>query len=272
MIVAASGAGAPSTIFKSLVPSLYEPIYNLLIENGASEKVAHIGSEAVLGSWVVCLLLIGLALIGRVGLKKAMNREGMTKYHADSGFSFRNIFELYTGFIHKLSADNLGKGETRKLFAVFGGLFIYIFFSNMIGVLPGGVPPTQSISNNLAMSIFILFLFFGVGLIKQGIGYITHMAGPVLALAVLIFPIELFGALIVRPASLSIRLTGNINGDHAVLGVAYDLSEQFLGIDIGLPIAALGLGTFVSFIQAFVFTLLSIVYVVLSMPHDDDHH
>ena len=88
----------------------------------------------------------------------------------------------------------------------------------------------------------------------------------------MIFVIELFGAVIVRPASLTIRLTGNMNGDHEVLGVAYQLSNEFLGFDIGLPIAALGLGTFVAFLQAFVFTLLSIVYVVLSMPHDDEHH
>ena len=53
MILAASGSGAPSTIFKSTVPALYEPIYNLLIESGASEKVAHVGAEAVL-PWVVC--------------------------------------------------------------------------------------------------------------------------------------------------------------------------------------------------------------------------
>ena len=151
-------------------------------------------------------------------------------------------------------------------------MFIYILCNNLIGVLPGGVPPTQSFSNNLAMSLVVLILFVGVGLVKQGVGYFTHMAGPVLWLAPMIFIIELFGALIVRPASLTIRLTRNMNGDHAVLGVAYKLSEDFLGVDIGLPIAALGLGTFVAFLQAFVFTLLSIVYVVLSMPHDDDHH
>ncbi len=69
--------------------------------------------------------------------------------------------------------------------------------------------------------------------------------------------------------SLTIRLTGNINGDHQVLGVAYTLSEAIMGL--GLPVAALGLGMFVAFLQAFVFTLLSIVYVVLSASHGDDH-
>ena len=62
----------------------------------------------------------------------------------------------------------------------------------------------------------------------------------------------------------------HMNGDHAVLGVAYDLSEAIGGI--GIPVLALCLGTFVSFIQAFVFTLLSVVYVALSVGHGDEHH
>ena len=99
-------------------------------------------------------------------------------------------------------------------------------------------------------------------------GFFKHMAGPIWWIAPLIFVIEAFGTFIVRPLTLSIRLTGNINGDHKVLEVAYCLFEYVL------PAGTLVLGTFVSFIQAFVFTILTVVYIQLSVAdhHHDDHH
>ena len=71
---------------------------------------------------------------------------------------------------------------------------------------------------------------------------------------------------VVRPFSLTLRLTGNMFGDHMVFGIMSDLVPPVL------PSVFLGLGSFVSFIQALVFTLLSAVYIALATAHDDDHH
>ncbi|MBM76011.1 MAG: ATP synthase F0 subunit A [Proteobacteria bacterium] len=232
-------------------------------ETEEARNVATLGANALFGSWTVCFVLLGLALVGRMSLNNALKKDGVSKYHADGGFSVINLFEVYTTFMRDLCATNLPKKEANNFFWLFAGLFLYILFSNLIGVLPGGVPPTQSISNNFAMSIVILVVFVGLGVYHNGTHYFSHMAGKVWWLVPLLFTIELFGALVIRPASLGIRLTGNLNGDHIVLGIVSGFVPYIL------PVLALCLGVFVSFIQAFVFTLLSMVYITLSVDIGD---
>ena len=256
---------------KSWFESVSSENYNLLVEylktsENLSEAEATLGVNALFGSSLVCIFLIFLALLARKGLNAAKARNGMDKYLADPNLSIRNFFEMFVGTIFGLATDSLNKADSKKFFWLFGGLFIYIFSSNLIGVLPGGIPPTQSMSNNVAMATVVLLVFTVIGISRQGVGYFTHMGGPVWWLFPLIFVIEFFGAFLIRPFSLSIRLTGNITGDHLVLGIAGNLVEWCL------PVVVLALGMFVSFIQALVFTLLTIVYVQLSMPHDDEHH
>jgi F-type H+-transporting ATPase subunit a len=232
-----------------------------------TQPMADIASSSVFSSWVVSIVLILLAFLGRASLQKAMSKsDELSRYEADSGFGLRNMFEVYVGFIYDLAATNIGKKDAKKFFWLVGGLFIYILFNNLVGTMPYGVPATQSISNNFSMAIVVLVFFVGIGIIRTGSGFFKHMAGPIWWIAPLIFAIEAFGTFIVRPLTLSIRLTGNINGDHKVMEVAYTLFEYIL------PSVTLVLGTFVSFIQAFVFTILTIVYIALSVEHHDDHH
>ena len=230
-----------------------------------AETVASFGANAVFTSWLVCLGLIGLALVGRLSMNNVFAKSGVEKYYADSRFSIRNFWEIYVTAIRNLGNSLMSKSNTKQFFWLFGGLFIYIFSSNIVGILPGGTPPSQDISNNLSMALVVLIAFTVIGLLRQGTGFIKHLFGPVWYLAWLIFPIELFSTFVVRPGSLALRLGGNMNGDHTVLGIAY----QFL--EYGLPVVALLLGTFVSLVQAFVFTLLTMIYVLLSLEHDDHH-
>ena len=236
---------------------------NPIFEPCASDSSAALGANTIFGSWLVCFVLIAVSLVGRMGLNSVMAKQGASQYHADKTLSLRTFFEVYTSFIHDLAADSLGKEDARKFYWLIGGMFLYILLNNLIGVLPGGIPPSQSISNNTAMAIVVLIVFVGVGLSRQKAGFFGHMMGPVWYLAPLIFIIELIGTFGVRPLSLSVRLTGNLNGDHIVLGIVSGL------VPYVLPILALCLGIFVSLIQAFVFTLLSIVYISLSQKQDD---
>jgi F-type H+-transporting ATPase subunit a len=238
-----------------------DPITGTTFEHGD----AVIGASSVLGTWTICLVLLGLSILARTKLNASMAQEGTDKYLSDEGFSIKNMFEVYTTFIYDLAAGLLPKKEARGFYWLFGGMFLYILFSNLMGVLPTAVPPSQSISNNLAMSIVVLLVFVGVGVAQQGIGYITHMMGPIWWLAPLMLVIEGFGAFIVRPVSLAVRLTGNLSGDHIVLGIVSGLAPYVL------PVLALCLGVFVSFVQSFVFTLLTMVYISLSLSHDDHH-
>ena len=262
--------------FKSALPEQHKALSEFIkgqAINGDdfTKPMADIAASAVFSSWVVSIVLIVLAFLGRSALNKAKSKSNeLERYEADSGFGLRNLFEMYVGFIYDLAATNIGKKDAKKFFWLVGGLFIYILFNNLVGTMPYGVPATQSISNNFSMSIVVLVFFVAIGIIRTGSGFFKHMAGPIWWIAPLIFVIEAFGTFIVRPLTLSIRLTGNINGDHKVLEVSYLLSEAINGLF--LPAGSLVLGTFVSFIQAFVFTILTIVYIALSVEHHDDHH
>lgn len=255
--------------FESVMPEQYEALVHVL-EPGFSmapdpHASAAMGANVVFSSWLVCIGLIIFALIGRMSLNAIANKEGTSKYQADEKLSFRNIFEMYVEGIVGLSDGMIGRRNTKAFFWFFGGVFMYIAASNLLGLLPGAVSPSQSISNNLAIALCVLVLFTVIGLQRQGFGFFKHMWGPIWYMGPLIFVIEMFSTFVVRPGSLSLRLAGNMNGDHAVLGITY----QFL--EYGLPTVALLLGTFVSFVQAFVFTLLTIIYVVFSLEHDDHH-
>ena len=176
----------------------------------------------------------------------------------------RNFFELFTGALYDLAYDLLGHENAKKFFWIVGGLFIYILTSNLLGIVPGMLPPSGSLHHNFAMAMVVLLLFNGAGIKAQGLlGYLKHMWGPVWWLGVLLFFIELLSFLVVRPYSLSLRLTGNMFGDHQVLSIMSGL------IPVVYPVIFLGLGMFVSFIQAFVFTLLSTIYIALAVEHDD---
>ena len=115
-----------------------------------------------------------------------------------------------------------------------------------------------------AMAIVVFLTFNIAGLWVNGLNYVKHLMGPVLLLAPLMLPIELIG-LLVRPVSLSIRLAGNIFGDHTVFNIMSDLVPGW----VPLPTVFLALGMFVAVIQAFVFTLLTTAYIGLSVAHEE---
>ena len=167
------------------------------------------------------------------------------------------IFEAIVEALLELMRGVLGeKAET--FFPLIGSLFIYIFACNLVGLIPGLAPPTDNINTNLACSLLV-FLFYNYQGIKHHglINYGKHFLGPVIWLGPLMLVIELISHA-VRPISLSVRLFGNMTGDHLVLGIFSHMTP------ILVPVIFMGLGLFVSFIQAFVFSLLSIVYLGLA--------
>lgn len=172
------------------------------------------------------------------------------------------IFEVAVEAILGLMEGVLGK-KAHRYFPLIGTLFLYIFVCNIIGLIPGLAPPTDNINTNAACAI-VVFLYYNYNGIKtQGLkNYLKHLMGPVLWLGPLMLVIELISHF-VRPVSLSVRLFGNMTGDHMVLGIFSKL------VPIGVPVIFMGLGLFISFIQAFVFSLLSIVY--LSLATEDSH-
>ena len=221
----------------------------------------------VMGAWFTCLILVVCALVARMGLESAKSRSGLDAFCADESLTPRNMAELFATGIQGMMGDVLDRKDVVYFFPLIGTLFAYILTCNVQALIPGFQPPTDNVNTNVGMACIVFLLFNGVGLKRDAAGYIKHLFGPVIFIAPLMFIIEVIG-LTVRPLSLSLRLTGNMFGDHTVFVIMSDL------VPIGVPVMFLALGTLVCLIQAFVFSLLSTIYIALSVPHGDhdDHH
>ena len=243
------------------------------LPEGLIHAIEHLGTShedaiRVVTSWGICIGLLVLALIARAGLKGIQSKGGTTQFIPGKGLGLASMFELYTGAILGMLDGLLTKADAHRYFWLLGGTFLYIFVSNLMSVIPGGLPPTDNINTNAAMAIVVLCVYVFEGVRRTGSHFFKHMMGPVWWLAPLIFVIEAAGVFIIRPASLTLRLFGNINGDHTVF------TEMLNLVPVVVPAIFLALGIWVSFLQAFVFTLLSAIYLMLSVDHGDDdgHH
>lgn len=208
----------------------------------------------------VALLLIVLTAIARMQLSTAMKtKEGAVV--PPPKLTFRNFFEIIAEKLYSLVQSVIGEHEAPHYYPVVATLFVYIFACNLIGLIPGFLPPTEDLNSTLALGAFVFVYYNFVGLRVHGAAYLKHFLGPVLWLAPLLLFIEL-ASHVFRPLSLALRLRGNIYGDHIVLTIFSDLVPYLL------PVVFYGLGVFVAFIQAFVFCLLTMVYISLSTAHD----
>ena len=204
---------------------------------------------------IALLMIIVIAWRIRVSLAKA--RDPMIP---DTTFSARNVFELVVQATYGQLRAIIGPTGDRYITLV-GGLFIFIFVCNIMAIFPGFVPATDNLNTNLAMSAIVFLVYNYYGFKEHGLGYFKQFAGPILWLAPLMFLIELLSHLF-RPMSLSIRLFGNMFGDHMVLGIFSKL------VPLVVPVIFMILGIVVSLIQAFVFAALTTVYIALAVSHD----
>jgi F-type H+-transporting ATPase subunit a len=179
----------------------------------------------------------------------------------ESKLTFRNFFEIIAEQLYKLTESVIGHHDAPTYFPVIGTMFVFIFTSNLLGLIPGIVPSTENINTTLALGVFVFIYYNYAGLRANGLSYLKHFLGPILWLAPLMLVIEI-ASHIFRPLSLALRLRGNIMGDHVVLHVFSGL------VPLLLPVIFYGLGVFVAFIQAFVFCLMTMVYISLSTAHD----
>jgi F-type H+-transporting ATPase subunit a len=221
-------------------------------------KYTHVHLHA----WLACGAVIIFAIVARLGLEAAKKRPGLEKYYAEESFSPRNLAEVFTSGMKSIMGDILEPEDIKIFFPFIGGLFIYIFACNIMGIIPGFLPPTDNINTNAGMAAIVFLLFNFVGLKRDAVSYIKHLMGPVLFLAPFMFGVELI-SLVVRPVALTIRLTGNMFGDHTVFTIMSGLTQWVI------PCIFLLLAMLVSTIQAFVFSLLTTIYIGLSVPHHD---
>lgn len=219
-----------------------------------THETVHVATAILTG-----IVMIILAFVGRAALGK-----GDQAVAPAASFSFKGVFEMITEFIVDLAELIIGD-EGKKFVPMFATVFFYIFFNNMIGMIPGMSPATDNLNMTVALGLlsFIVYNYYGV--VEHGVAYLKHFAGPVLWLAPLMIAIELVSHMI-RPLSLGLRLQGNIMADHTVVAVFVDLFKGMWFIPV--PAVFYGMGIFVAFMQAFVFTMLSMIYISMAIAHD----
>jgi F-type H+-transporting ATPase subunit a len=193
---------------------------------------------------------------------------------------FQSFAEITYQFAHGIVSENAGKAGL-KYFPFMFTIFLFILAINLLGMLPYSFTPTSHIIVTLGLGAMVFTTVFIIGLIKQGpIGFFAHFfpAGIPVFILPLLFLIEMVSFLS-RPFSLAIRLAANIGAGHTLMKVIAGFVVP-MGIFGVLPIAfnvfMSGLEIFVAILQAYVFTLLSCLYLgeALAEHHheNDDHH
>jgi F-type H+-transporting ATPase subunit a len=160
-----------------------------------------------------------------------------------------------------LAEQIIGHGYERfQAFATC--VLLFILLTNCLGLIPGVITPTSrpSVPLGIAVLTFLYYNFYGV--LEQGpIGYLKHFAGPLWWLSWLLFPIEIVSHL-ARMMSLTIRLYANMFASDLLTLVWFSL------IPLAVPAIFLGLHFAVSVIQAFVFMLLTMIYLSMAVAHE----
>lgn len=217
---------------------------------GVGHEYAHVATAGIVSAGLIAATFIARAQLGSG--EKAIVPAGK--------LSVRGFFEFITEFIQGLSDMVIGE-HGRAFVPMFAATFTFVLINNLIGMVPGMVPATENLNTTLAMGFFMFIAYNIFGIKEGGASYFKHFLGPIWWLAPLMLVIELISHF-VRPVSLGLRLANVLAGDHTVVGIFLNL------FPIGLPIPFYMLGLFVACVQAFVFTLLSMVYVALATAHD----
>ena len=219
----------------------------------------YIGVVAGHGVWMVVGHLILVAVIVLFVSKKATE-----SLKAVPGGT-QNVLEAFLGGVLSMGKDVIGEEYARKYLPLIATIGLFVFVSNMIGIIPGFESPTANINVTLPLALMVFFYYNYEGIKKSGAGhYFAHFMGPVKVLAPLMFPIEIVSHLS-RIVSLSFRLFGNIKGDDLFLWVLLMLVPWFA------PLPAYVLLTFFGVLQTFIFMILTYVYLAGAVAIDEAH-
>jgi F-type H+-transporting ATPase subunit a len=209
----------------------------------------------------------------------------------------QNFLEVVLEQFQQLIDDVIGH-EGRRYLPLIATLGLFILVGNLLGLVPGMYGPTTNLNTTAACALIVFFAYHWIGIKKQGpVTYLKHFMGPVpLALKPLMFVIEIISHL-ARPLSLTLRLFGNMFGGHVLLAIIFFLMGldgligwALSGSAIGAVVGGIGgavmvvftvgflypLKILVSFLQAFIFVMLTMLYISGAIEeaehHGGEHH
>jgi F-type H+-transporting ATPase subunit a len=212
-------------------------LFGLTAENAREPWADHVVMEMV-----VAILLVALLFFLRARL--SVDKPGITQH----------IFEIIRDFVVGEADDQVGHDGHRHV-TLFMSLFLFVLAGNLIGLIPGFISPTQAIYVPAGCALIAFVYYNIVGLKKNGLWkYTKHFFGPIPVMAPLMLPIEIISHL-ARPLSLTIRLFANMYAGEKV-------TLTFLGLTyLVVPSIFMGLHVFVALLQAYIFMLMTMIYV-----------
>jgi F-type H+-transporting ATPase subunit a len=197
--------------------------------------------------FIVMQLFVAVILIALFAILR-------TRLSVEKPGVMQHIFELIHSFVSGEAEGQVGHDGHRHVL-LFETLFIFLLLANLIGIIPGFVSPTQVIYVPVGCALLAFLYYNLVGIKKQGVGkYAAHFAGPIWWLAPLMVIIEVISHF-ARMLSLSVRLFANMYAGEQVTLVFLSLTY------LVVPALFMGLHVFVSLLQAYIFVLLTMIYV-----------
>lgn len=245
-------------------------IFSLLHDWGLlPDSIYHYTSE-----WVAVIYGAFTAIIMSVFAMKVYAKREMIPGKA------QNLLEMLVESLYNFIYSILGE-NAKKYTPFLGTLFFYILINNLWGLIPGGHSPSTSINITASLAAIVFIYAQYTGIRKLGIvGYLDHMAGQprtgvTWSISWLLFIIHMIGEF-AKPVSLSLRLFGNITGEDTLVGAFVMLGIMALSFahsPVGLPLHVpfIFLGMLLSTIQALIFTILSTIYLLMMLPHEEEH-
>ena len=235
-------------------PNLIDPIHQFAISKLADIKIGNIDISFTNSSQFMVITTIAIMFLFMLGLSKRSiipNR-------------FQMICELSYNFIANLLRANVGE-QGRDYFPFVFTLFMFIFFCNLIGLIPYTFTVTSHIIVTFAFAGLIFIGVTLIGFVKNGLGYLRmfYPKGVPVYMAPIIIPIEIISYL-TKPVSLSVRLMANMLAGHSIIKIfaGFVVMMGFFGI---IPLAGLvaiyALEVFIAFLQAYIFTILTCIYL-----------
>ncbi len=231
------------------------PLHPFELHNYISVSIGGLDisiNKAVIMMWVV-VALITVLMVAAASARRLVPGK------------LQSLAELLVDFIRAIIMDTMGK-DGMRFFPLVATLFLFILFSNLLGLIPGAYTVTSQIIVTAAFAVMVYGLSLLMGFLIHGAKFLGILVPPGTPgwLLPLMVPIELISQL-ARPISLAVRLFANMTAGHVILGVLFGLAVSG-GLLIGwLPfaftIAMNGLELGIAFIQAYIFTVLTCVYL-----------
>ncbi len=235
-------AGLPETVLFAKMANMY--------------KLNFTGEELAFGhvfyTWMGLLILLGVGFLVKKNVQMIPGK-------------LQAMFEYLVETLENFTVENVGE-KGRKFVPLLCGIFIFIITMNFLGLMPGCDAPTANLNTTAAMAIFVFFYYNIVGIKTHGFHYIQHFTGTNKALMPLMLPLEIISHL-ARPLSLTLRLFGNIFGEEITLIIFFSFGASIYVAALVGTVPLYFLFMLAKSLQAFIFFILTMVYIKGSLEH-----